>query len=145
MSKQVLFVHSAGPQNAHEGSDAFKASLVQQLSNDYQWVAPPMPFPEDPTYAQWKSVLDESFASLNDDVILIGHSLGGSVLLKYLSEETCHVSISTLCLIASPFWGVDQWRRKDFVLAEDFESSCQTFLISISIKAKVMNKYQKLI
>ncbi|GAK01132.1 alpha/beta hydrolase [Geomicrobium sp. JCM 19055] len=126
MTKQVLFIHSAGPQNAHEGSDALKGSLVQQLGNDYEWMAPPMPFPEDPKYAQWKAVLDESFASMHDGVVLIGHSLGGSVLLKYLSEEKCHVSISALCLIASPFWGVADWRREDFVLCEDFGTRLPT-------------------
>jgi len=46
------------------------------------------PGAETPRYAAWKSQLEESLALLNDKSILVGHSLGGSVLLKYLSEET---------------------------------------------------------
>nr|WP_235788441.1 alpha/beta hydrolase [Salipaludibacillus sp. CUR1] len=45
-----------------------------------------MPNPENPEYILWKKQLEKELDKLNGDVILVGHSLGGSVLLKYLSE-----------------------------------------------------------
>jgi hypothetical protein len=83
------------------------------------------PGAETPRYAAWKSQLEESLALLNDKSILVGHSLGGSVLLKYLSEETRQKSISGLFIVAAPCWGADQeWQSDEILLSE------KTFLIS---------------
>ncbi len=55
-----------------------------------------------------------------DEAILIGHSLGGTVLLKYLFEELCHTSISGVFLIAAPYWNKDDdWQGDEFAFSED--------------------------
>ncbi|WP_246366947.1 alpha/beta hydrolase [Paraliobacillus salinarum] len=82
-----------------------------------------MPVPENPNYAQWKDILKEELSNLDDNSILIGHSLGGSVLLKYLSEENCEPSISSLFIMGAPYWGLDEdWPSKEFQLSDDFAS-----------------------
>lgn len=123
MKKQILFVHSAGSQELHQGSSNLKAYLKKGLGNEYSMLDPKMPDPENPKYTLWKTRLEKEFASLNGEIILIGHSLGGSVLLKYLSEEASNQSISGLFMIAAPYWGADDdWQAKEYTLPENLAS-----------------------
>lgn len=119
--KQVLFLHSAGAQGPHQGSGQLAANLQSALGDEYNVVCPIMPNPEDPSYGPWREELQEQLEALKGEVLLIGHSLGGSVLLKYLSEHQPPNSISGLFLVASPFWGKDEdWQADEFDLREDF-------------------------
>ncbi|MGP4081569.1 alpha/beta fold hydrolase [Pseudalkalibacillus sp. R45] len=121
MKKQVLFIHSAGPQEGKQGSSQLIAYLQKSLRSDYHFSSPEMPDPDNPRYDPWKNELQAQLSELKGSpVILIGHSLGGSVLLKYLSEEYCDLSISGLFVIGSPYWGLDDWRYKEFELSDDF-------------------------
>lgn len=122
MGKQVLFIHSGGSQGPHEGSNDLVAYLRQMLGSGYEVLYPKMPDPENPRYAQWKTLLAKELASLHGDVILVGHSLGGSVLLKYLSEEICPIPIAGLFLIAAPYWGKPHWQVDEYTLQENFSN-----------------------
>lgn len=118
MKKQVLFIHSAGPQGIHQGSSDLIANLQDQLGKAYRVLSPGMP---DPDYALWKAQIANEINALSGEVLLVGHSLGGSVLLKYLSEEDCQLTISGLFLIAAPYWGKDDdWQSEDFRLPDSF-------------------------
>ncbi|MGG4342017.1 alpha/beta hydrolase [Paenibacillus lautus] len=118
MKKQVLFIHSAGPQGIHQGSSDLIAHLQDQLGKAYHVLSPGMP---DPDYALWKAQIAKEINALNGEMLLVGHSLGGSVLLKYLSEEDCQLTISGLFLIAAPYWGKDDdWQSEDFRLPDSF-------------------------
>jgi predicted alpha/beta hydrolase family esterase len=45
-----------------------------------------------------------------DDVIIVAHSLGASMLLRYLSEHAVTKKIKGVFLIATPFWdGEEEW------------------------------------
>ena len=46
---------------------------------------------------------DEELAALGGGSILAGHSLGASLLLKYLCEEKVETSVAGLFLIAPPY------------------------------------------
>jgi hypothetical protein len=46
--------------------------------------------------------------------ILIGHSLGGSFLLKYVSEEKIGKTIAGIFLIATPYWGGAGWQYEGY-------------------------------
>ncbi|MGM7700548.1 alpha/beta hydrolase [Pseudalkalibacillus sp. Hm43] len=123
MKEHVLFIHSAGPQDGEQGSSRLIAYLQKSISSDFHFSSPAMPDPENPSYDLWKNVLEEKLSELKSSVILIGHSLGGSVLLKYLTEEFCDVSISGLFVMGSPFWGLDKdWQYKEFELTDNFET-----------------------
>ncbi|SES12142.1 alpha/beta hydrolase [Salipaludibacillus aurantiacus] len=122
MQKTVLFIHSAGPQGGGEGSSNLSAYLERELRNQYNFVCPKMPNPENPEYILWKKQLEKELDKLNGDVILVGHSLGGSVLLKYLSEESSNLTFCGLFIIASPYWGLDEdWQLNDFMLQDNFQ------------------------
>lgn len=123
--KDILFVHSAGPQGHHEGSDYLVSYLIPALGSRYNMRLPEMPDPENPHYAGWKSRLKKELASSGDDLILVGHSLGASVLLKYLSEETIRQRIDGLFLIGAVYWGKEDWDVKEYVLKRNFASKLQ--------------------
>lgn len=121
--KQVLFIHSAGPQGEREGSWGLLQYLRNELGTAFEVRAPAMPDPEDPKYADWKNVLKEEIAALDDGAVLVGHSIGGSALLKFLSEEELGKSFTKVISVAAPFWGIDaDWQMEDFTLAEDLVS-----------------------
>lgn len=118
--KQVLFIHSGGPQGLHEGSSDLLAWLQSALGRPYEVICPPMPDPERPVYEDWKTALKKQLASLDNGLILIGHSLGGSVILKYLSEEKISKKIDGLFMVGSPFLGKRNWNVNEYVLKKDF-------------------------
>ncbi|KKI90135.1 hypothetical protein WQ54_23855 [Bacillus sp. SA1-12] len=123
MKRHVLFIHSAGPQGLHQGSSSLFAYLQSALGPDHDLRKPELPNPENPEYELWKIKLEQELQMLKGDVILIGHSLGGSVLLKYLSEEGCNLEISGFFSIAAPYWGINEdWQRDDFILSENFST-----------------------
>ena len=122
LMKDILFVHSAGPQGHHEGSDYLVSYLIDVLGPGYRISHPDMPDPENPHYSEWKITLSQELASRDDGLILIGHSLGASVLLKFLSEEKVHQRIAGLFLISAVYWGKEDWDVKEYVLKRNFTS-----------------------
>ena len=123
MKKQILFIHSAEKQETGAGSNHIVNYLREHSGEEYDIFYPKMPDPENPTYDAWKRIISKEFTWLEGDVILIGHSLGGSVLLKYLSEEKIENNISGLFLIAAPHWGKDKdWMIDEYFLQKDFAS-----------------------
>lgn len=122
MKKQILFIHSAGPQGEHEGSSDLVAWLQQALSHEYNIQFPKMPDAGNPTYASWSKQLAKELDNVEEGVILVGHSLGGSVLLKYLSENPFKRSIAGLFLVSTPYWGKQDWEIQEYMMEEDFAS-----------------------
>jgi uncharacterized protein len=119
MKQQVLFVHSAGPQGRGEGSSLLVAALRKGLGSGYDLRYPIMPDPDDPAYEPWKKRVESEMAELDDDAFIIGHSLGGSVLLKCLSESKRKRPVAGLFLVATPFWGPNM---QEFALRDDFSA-----------------------
>ena len=122
MKKEILFVHSAGPQGHHEGSDYLVRYLIDALGTGYRMWLPDMPDPENPHYVDWRARLKKELASIEDGLILVGHSLGASVLLKYLTEEKLQQPIAGLFLIGAVYWGKKDWEVKEYVLKRNFSA-----------------------
>lgn len=120
MTKTVLFIHSAGSQGRHQGSNDFVALLKKSLGTRYAVKYPKMPNPDAPESEPWKVRIGKEIAGLGDGAILIGHSLGGSMILKSLSEEPCETSFAALFLVATPFWGLQGWEYETFYLKKGF-------------------------
>ncbi len=120
MSINIIFIHSAGVQSGDEGSAPFVRYLRQRLEPKYNIIAPIMPGPDEPSYKKWKPALEKHLNS-SSPAILIGHSLGGSILLKYLSEEQPLIAAG-LFIVAAPFWGSEDWDVEEFLLRDNFFS-----------------------
>jgi uncharacterized protein len=108
MSKQVLFIQGAG-EGAHEEDAKLAESLRSTLGTDYEVIYPALPNGDDAPYDDWKAYIEKELAEMHEPVILAGHSVGASTLLKYLSEVKPKKPIAGVFLMATPFWGGDGW------------------------------------
>ena len=127
MKKQVLFVHGGG-QGAYEEDKKMALNLRDVLGAAYEVRCPKMPDEDSPEYGAWKAQIAQELAASDGEVILVGHSLGASVLLKYLSEETVEKSVAGMFLVAAPYWGVEDWEVSEYALQEDLASKFPTEL-----------------
>ncbi len=80
-----------------------------------------MPDPDHPRYLAWRDQIEQEIGKLDTDALLIGHSLGGSMLLKYLAEGTYQKPIAGLFLVAVPDFG-KQDLELEYAVPEDFAS-----------------------
>jgi uncharacterized protein len=80
-------------------ADSFKRGL----GSDFEITKPRMPFQDDAKYDEWEIVFENYFDAMDDNVILIGSSLGGIFLSKYLSENKVGKKILAVYLVAAPF------------------------------------------
>lgn len=135
MKKQVLVIHGG---NAFETYDEYlsylknrevtleelgykdwKKNLVEVLGGTYQVITPLMPNFKNARYIEWKIWFEKIVPLLSDEVVLIGHSLGGLFLAKYLSENEYPKKIKATFLVAAPFNTKDKHPIVDFVLSDD--------------------------
>jgi len=98
MTKQVLFIQGAG-EGAYEEDGKLVKSLQDGLGSEYNVRYPKMPEDEDQGYEDWKGQILKELAALDDGAILVGHSVGSSMLLKYLSEEKIENSVAGIFLL----------------------------------------------
>lgn len=82
---------------------SWKDSLQQALGEDYLVLTPSMPNSTNAKYGEWKLWFERITEIITDDCILIGHSLGGIFLAKYLSECEFPRRIKATILIAAPY------------------------------------------
>jgi uncharacterized protein len=121
MKRGVLLVHGGG-QGAYEEDRKLAASLRDVLGPGYDVRHPQMPDEDSPEYEAWKKQIATELAALDGEVILVGHSLGGSILLKYLSEEEVEKPVAGVFLIAPPYWGAEDWEVSEYALQDGFAS-----------------------
>lgn len=121
MAIDLLFIHSAGSQLQGSGSSQFLAWLKAEFGNKFNIIAPSMPLPENPNYEDWKLELTGLFATLGDKAVVVGHSLGGSSVLKYLTENSVEQDIQGLFVVAAPYWGADANWDQDIFKFQDNE------------------------
>lgn len=86
--------------NPFEEKLRWRNTLAAQLP-DYQIIIPEMPNKLFASYKIWKLWFEKHFLYLDPEyLILIGHSLGGMFLLKYLSENQFPFPLAQLHLVA---------------------------------------------
>ncbi len=83
----------------------------KELGKNFEIIRPRMPLQEDAKYEEWKIWFERYIPLLRDNIILVGGSLGGIFLAKYLSEHKFPKKILSTYLICPPF--------DDTVLGED--------------------------
>lgn len=133
MKKQILFIQGAG-EGAYDADKLLANSLQQQLGEDYEVIYPAMPDEGNAPYNLWKETLISELAKLESHIILVGHSVGASVVAKFLSEVELERPPVGVFLIANPFWGGDGWLYEgyeDLELPKDLSKKLQdipTFL-----------------
>jgi len=81
----------------------WKNELQDQLGQNFAVYTPQMPNKTNAQYEEWKILFEKIVDLLDENFILIGHSLGGIFLAKYLSENDINKKIKKIFLIAAPF------------------------------------------
>ena len=115
----VLFIQGAGA-GAREADSLLAASLQDALGKDYEVHCPQMPDEDDASYDAWTAEIDSRLAAIQGPVALVGHSVGGSVLLKYLCERKPLREVAGLFVIAAPYWGASKfWSWDEAALPAD--------------------------
>jgi uncharacterized protein len=119
MGAVVLFVHGAG-EGVYEEDGLLVASLRDALGPSYEVRYPRMPLEDSAHYSDWTARIASALPPRGNEVVLVGHSVGGSVLLRYLCEKPVEASVTGLLVIAAPFWGADDfWDWDEARLPED--------------------------
>ncbi len=75
----------------------------KKLGKGFQIIRTRMPMTDNAKYEEWKIVFERYILFLKDNVILLGLSLGGTFLAKYLSENKFPRKILSVYLVAAPF------------------------------------------
>lgn len=117
--RQVMFIQGGG-EGAYEEDKRLVENLWGVLGDGYDVRYPKMPDEESPEYGSWKGRIAKELAALDGGVILVGHSLGAWILLKYLSEVEVEGPVVGLFLIAAPYVGAGGWEVEVDALREDF-------------------------
>ena len=118
---QLLFVQGAG-EGTHEDWDrALVQSLEGALGADYAVRYPRMPDEAAPTFAAWQPAILHVLATLADGAILVGHSVGGTMLLHALADAKLAAAFGGLVLLAAPFIGTGGWPSDELAARTDFD------------------------
>ena len=78
-----------------------------------------MPRESNPEMQTWKAQIARELEALDGSVILVGHSVGGAALLKYLAEENVEKPIAGVFLLATPSRDKENWNFDDLKLPRD--------------------------
>jgi predicted alpha/beta hydrolase family esterase len=123
MTNQVLFIQGGGEGVHDEWDNKLVGSLERELGSDYEIRYPRMPNEADPKYALWKAALKKEFVKLAAGAVLVGHSIGATILINVLAEESSNLSLSGIFLIAAPFVGKGGWSSEDIEPMRDLGAS----------------------
>jgi hypothetical protein len=120
MTKPILFIQGGGGHGAHDQWDEkLVASLKAELGPDYDISYPRMPDEDDPSYKPWKKAIEKEIAMLGDDAIVVGHSIGATILINALAEVPPKRKLGGVFLVSAPFVGDGGWPSTDFKPSPD--------------------------
>ncbi|MEK7651373.1 MAG: alpha/beta hydrolase [Patescibacteria group bacterium] len=83
----------------------WEADLEEKLDNKFEIVRPRMPLQDNAKYRDWEILFERYLPLLRHNFILIGSSLGGIFLAKYLSEHKLSKKALSVYLVCAPFDG----------------------------------------
>lgn len=109
MTRQLLFIQGGGEGVHDEWDEKLVASLRQLLGDGYEVRYPRMPDEHDPSFAKWKPAIGREIAKLDDGAVLLGHSIGGTMLVHALAEQAPERRLTAIILVAAPFIGKGGW------------------------------------
>jgi predicted alpha/beta hydrolase family esterase len=136
MKTQVVVIHGGDTFSKYEDYLAFlkkkeislekirhkdwKAFLGRDLGDDFDVLLPVMPNKANSKYLEWKIWFEKIIPLLNNEIILIGHSMGGIFLSKYLSENKIDKTVIATFLVAAPYDKADaEYELGDFSLPKN--------------------------
>lgn len=80
-----------------------------------------LPNPEAPDRDEWNNALLEQVGAVDDETVIVGHSLGGAAALRFLEAAEAFSTPHALVLISTP-WMIESDRFRGFFMTElDYE------------------------
>lgn len=77
--------------------------LDKALGKNFEIIRPRMPLQDDAKYYDWKIYFERYIPHLRNNTILIGVSLGGIFLAKYMSEHKFPKKLLSVYMVCPPF------------------------------------------
>lgn len=152
MKKQVLYIHGGDYFGEYsnfiedlrtktirdprgiEKKSIWVENLREDMGEDFEVFMPQMPNKQNAKYEEWKIWFERYFEFLHDDVVLVGWSLGGMFLAKYLSEEKFPFKIKAVYLLATP--------SGEF--ADESGNDCASFQFSMKNLVNITRQVEKI-
>jgi predicted alpha/beta hydrolase family esterase len=106
--KHIFLIQGAGT-GAYEMDKQLAISLSRSLGPHYKVHYPALPHEDDAPYEEWIHHLETELAPIQEPIVLVGHSVGASILIKWMSERETEKPIAGMFLLACPFWGGKGW------------------------------------
>jgi len=98
--KKIFLIHGW----KGNSDDAFFPQIKEVLKgSDFEIAAPSLPNSDFPKVSEWLSVLSDVIGKPNQDTIIVGHSLGGLAVLKFLESIPEEVKVGRIILVSPIF------------------------------------------
>src|SRR3989338_9149799 len=128
MKNQIIIIHGGDTFDTHKQYLSFlknkkvdfkrykthqkdwKATLGEKLGKKFEVISPSMPNKQNAKYPEWRIWFKKFIPYFKPKAVLIGHSLGGMFLIKYLSENKLPQRIRAVFLVSPPY---DNKKKKD--------------------------------
>lgn len=116
---QLLFIQGGG-EGVHDEWDArLVDSLMGELGDGYEVRYPRLPDEADPSYPRWRAAIEQELVTLDDCAVVVGHSVGATILIDVLAELPLQRRLDMIVLLAAPFVGSGGWPGDEFELPAD--------------------------
>jgi pimeloyl-ACP methyl ester carboxylesterase len=119
VSQQILFSQGAGEGTHDEWDNKLVDSLTRELGDGFDLRYPRMPDEDNPGHATWGPAILQEIAALDDGAVVVGHSVGGTLLIRAIAEHPPERRLSAIVLLAAPFVGDGGWPDDDFETPSD--------------------------
>ncbi|HEU4571715.1 MAG TPA: alpha/beta fold hydrolase [Candidatus Limnocylindrales bacterium] len=112
----MLFIQGGGANVHDEWDEALVASLRAALGDGFDVRYPRMPAEHDPSAATWVPAIRDEVAALDEGAAVVGHSVGGTLLMHTLVQAAPPGRLGAIVLVATPFVGEGGWPPDEFEL-----------------------------
>jgi len=117
--KNILFIQGGGD-DGYKADATLVQNLKKHIGKDFHILYPKLKTDETAADFGWLKQIKDEIYKAGDGIIIAAHSLGASLLLKYLSEVIVTTNISGVFLLAAPFWRGDEDWKQGLKLRNDF-------------------------
>ena len=118
-TRRILFIQGGGAGTHDEWDDMLVESLSRELGDGHEVRYPRMPDEDDPSLDTWGPVIRRELADAGDGAVVVGHSVGATILVKTLVDRPPTTVLGAIVLIAAPFVGGEGWPGDELELPMD--------------------------
>lgn len=115
---KVILVHGFKSSSQKNFFPWLKEELIKK---GCEVIVPDLPDPEAPNPEEWTKALIEEVRSVDDETIVVGHSIGATAALRFLEAVEARSTVKG-CVLVAPPWRIKDERFEGFFMSElDFD------------------------